>query len=155
MRAINKIIIHCSATRQDKDFDAKDIDKWHRTRGWRKGIGYHFVITLGGDIQKGRALKEIGAHCKGQNEGSIGICYIGGLNLYGKPTDTRTYEQKLRLESLVFKLRLKFGNIKVHGHKEFSKKDCPCFDANEYNKISKYERFLIYIWNVIRRKQNE
>ncbi|GAH04385.1 unnamed protein product, partial [marine sediment metagenome] len=34
-------------------------------------------------------MKEIGAHARGYNRRSIGICYVGGL-LYGEPADTRT-----------------------------------------------------------------
>ena len=49
MRKINEIIIHCSATKEGKDFKAADIDRWHRERGFNK-IGYHYVIDLDGTI---------------------------------------------------------------------------------------------------------
>ena len=63
-RIIKEIIIHCSATQEDKDYTVADIDRWHRARGFKK-IGYHFVIYRNGDIHVGRSLSEIGAHCKG------------------------------------------------------------------------------------------
>lgn len=43
MRAINKIIIHCSATPEGHDYTAADIDSWHKARGWRC-IGYHYAM---------------------------------------------------------------------------------------------------------------
>ncbi|HHD11115.1 MAG TPA: hypothetical protein ENK42_01615 [Deltaproteobacteria bacterium] len=82
MRRIDKIIIHCSAS----DFgSAALIDRWHRERCWRM-IGYYYVILNGyrkkgrynkdddGLIEPGRPIEEIGAHCRGQNRTSIGIC---------------------------------------------------------------------------------
>lgn len=127
MRTINKIIIHCSATPEGKDFRAKDIDLWHKQRGFT-GIGYHYVIDLDGTVEKGRDEALVGAHCVGQNQCSIGICYIGGLDKYGKtPKDTRTEVQKVSLKTLVNNLKNKYPGISVHGHNEFANKACPCF----------------------------
>ena len=81
------IIIHCSATPPSMDVGAKEIDKWHRQRGWRK-IGYHYVITRDGDIQEGRELDEIGAHCRGLNSTSVGVCLVGGVNGKANPKVT-------------------------------------------------------------------
>ena len=99
MRTINKIIVHCSATQEGRDLDAAEINKWHLKRGWN-GIGYHYVVLLDGTIEYGRSIYKQGAHVKGENEGSIGICYIGGVESErgsnGKwiAKDTRTPEQK-------------------------------------------------------------
>jgi N-acetylmuramoyl-L-alanine amidase len=90
---INEIIIHCS----DSDFGDVDlIDQWHKERGW-DGVGYHYVITNGiiahgneydpkmdGEIQKGRELAVMGAHCRGHNYNSIGICLIGRHHFTGR-----------------------------------------------------------------------
>ena len=78
MNKVMYLILHCAATPEGKSFTAKDIDKMHKQRGFKK-IGYHYVIDLDGTIEKGRAENEIGAHCIGYNSKSIGICYIGGL----------------------------------------------------------------------------
>lgn len=91
MRYINEIIIHCSATKEALDFNVNDLRRWHKAQGW-KDVGYHFVITLDGTIEQGRALEEIGSHTKGHNAHSIGICYIGGISKEGKPKDTRTIQ---------------------------------------------------------------
>ena len=97
MRKIREIIIHCSATKEGRNFTVADIDRWHRERGMRC-IGYHFVIYRDGSIHVGRAIEEVGAHCKAHNSISIGICYIGGLSKKGKPKDTRTRDQKAAID---------------------------------------------------------
>jgi len=101
VRKINKIIIHCSATKEGNNVTAATIGQWHKDRGWR-GIGYHYVVALDGTIEYGRSIYETGAHVKNHNEGSIGICYIGGLGSSMEAKDTRTPEQK---ESLLLLLK--------------------------------------------------
>lgn len=130
MRKITEIIIHCSATKEGKYFTVEDIDRWHRKRGF-DGIGYHFVIYPDGSIHAGRPTCQIGAHCKGHNAHSIGICYVGGLSTDGKPKDTRTAAQKASLRALVEQLKEEFPLATVHGHNEFANKACPCFDVQK------------------------
>ncbi|MDR0541153.1 MAG: N-acetylmuramoyl-L-alanine amidase [Dysgonamonadaceae bacterium] len=130
MRKINKIILHCSATKEGQHITTADIDHWHKARGFSK-IGYHFVIYLDGSVHKGRDVEEIGAHVEGQNSNSIGICYIGGLNSAGKAKDTRTEAQKKALIQLVSELKKQYPNATVHGHYEFANKACPCFDVKK------------------------
>ena len=136
MRTINKIIIHCSATPEGKDYTVYDITKWHKERGF-KDIGYHYVIYRDGTIHDGRDIKLVGAHCTGYNANSIGICYIGGVAADGKtPKDTRTHAQKTSLINLIKTLKAKFPGAKVHGHREFANKACPSFDVQkEYKAI--------------------
>ena len=138
MRYINEIIIHCSATKEALDFNVNDLRRWHKAQGWKE-VGYHFVITLDGTIEQGRALEEIGSHTKGHNAHSIGIVYIGGLDKNGKPKDTRTIQQKAALCDLLNKLCKKFPDATIHGHNEFASKACPCFDVQKefgsYNKM--------------------
>lgn len=136
MRTINKIILHCTATIEGKDYRAKDIDRWHKARGW-KGIGYHYVIDLDGTVEKGRKDSEIGAHCSGQNAHSIGVVYVGGLATDGKTAkDTRTKEQKAALITLVKKL-LKQYNLTINNvycHNQFANKACPSFSINTFKR---------------------
>ena len=137
MKKIDKIIIHCSATREfDDSINAKVIDSWHKKRGW-KGIGYHFVILIDGSIEAGRMINKCGAHTKGLNCSSIGICYIGGVeserNEKGKyaAKDTRTLKQKETLLELLLVLRKMYPEAKIHSHRDFAAKACPSFDATE------------------------
>jgi len=130
MRKVDKIIIHCSATKEGQDFNANDINKWHNAKGWN-GIGYHYVIRLDGTVEQGRPVEISGAHTKGHNKGSIGVCYIGGLDANGKAKDTRTPEQVNSLRVLIGALlSLIPAEASVHGHNEFSSKSCPCFNVH-------------------------
>ena len=137
MRQINEIIIHCAATREGRDFTVEDITRWHKARGFAT-IGYHYVIYRDGSIHEGRPLEQIGAHCVGHNKHSIGICYIGGCASDGKtPKDTRTPEQKEALLALLRRLKARFPNATIHGHRDFAAKACPSYDAfREYRQLA-------------------
>ena len=137
MRNIDKLIIHCSATREcDDSVNASVIDRWHKARGW-KGCGYHFIVLIDGTIETGRMIDKVGAHVKGMNKSSIGICYIGGLEKDAKtPKDTRTPEQKESLLLLIKTLNKIYPEATLHGHNEFSNKACPSFDVqSQYKNI--------------------
>lgn len=138
IRDIEEIIVHCSATAEGKDYTVKDIDRWHKARGW-KGIGYHYVVYRDGSIHEGRPECEVGAHCSGHNTHSIGVCYIGGCDKDGKtPKDTRTEAQKKSLIILLKMLKREYPKATIHGHRDFAPKACPSFDATkEYEWISK------------------
>lgn len=131
MRAIKEIIVHCSATPEGKDYTVNQIDQWHRQRGF-DCIGYHYVIYRDGTVHKGRDEQRIGAHCKGHNANSIGVCYIGGCATDGKtPKDTRTAAQKAALVKLLRELRQRYPKAIIHGHRDFAAKACPSFDATK------------------------
>ena len=135
-RTIKEIICHCTATKEGQMVTVADVDKWHRAQGWPNGIGYHYLIYLDGSVHVGRDVDMIGSHCKNHNSHSIGVCYVGGLDLNGKPKDTRTESQKKAFEVLLKKLKQLYPNASIHGHNEFSAKACPCFDVRkEYSKI--------------------
>lgn len=108
----------------------KDIDRWHRDRGF-SGIGYHHVIYLDGSIHRGRPEENAGAHTVGQNATSIGVCYIGGVDEKMKPKDTRTSAQRDALKKIVSDLQQRFPGATVHGHNEFAAKACPSFDVKK------------------------
>ncbi len=133
MRRITEIIVHCSATREGKYFTAEDIGRWHKAQGFAC-IGYHFVVRTDGRIEMGRSIERVGAHCKGHNGMSVGVCYVGGLSRDGQPQDTRTEEQRESMMMLIGVLKRMFPEAKVHGHREFAAKACPCFDAGEEYK---------------------
>jgi len=133
MRRVDKIIIHCTATNPKQDFDVKDIDRWHKAKGW-KGCGYHLVIKLDGTTEYGRSLNEAGAHAFGYNKRSIGIVYVGGVDMDGKPSDTRTDEQKRALRAVIGLLLKDYSKATVHGHNEFNRgKACPSFNVKSEN----------------------
>ena len=88
------IVIHCSQTRPSQDIGAKDIDRWHRERGWLK-IGYGKVIKRDGTIEQGRGDDDVQAHVKGYNHCSYGLCLVGGAKEenWKEPEDNFTAEQ--------------------------------------------------------------
>lgn len=130
MRQIKEIIIHCSATPEGRNWTIKDIEHDHKAKGYKK-VGYHYVVCLDGTIEKGRDENEIGAHCKGHNAHSIGICYIGGLDKKMRAKDTRTAAQKTALVKLVRSLKTRYSGVVVRGHNDYANRACPCFDVKE------------------------
>ena len=136
MRTITLIIVHCSANRAGSALRMADIDSYHRSLGWI-GCGYHYVIPTDGTIEPGRPEEMVGAHCKNHNRHSIGVCYIGGLSKDGKPADTRTDAQRIALRTLLERLRRRYPDALIVGHRDLDpQKVCPCFDvANEYHDL--------------------
>ena len=130
MRSITLIIVHCSAVRPDQQSSAAQIDTWHRERGWKLGIGYHYVVRRDGTIEPGRPEEQIGAHCLNHNAHSIGFCYEGGLDIRGQPADTRTAEQKQAMRQLLEELHGRYPRALIVGHHDLNPgKPCPCYDA--------------------------
>lgn len=127
MRTIKKIILHCSDTADNLSFGFSDIDEWHGKRGFKdpkSGVhcGYHYIVTKEGEWQIGRPESSQGAHTKGQNFDSLGVCWVGKY--------TMTKEQAHAFLLLVWQLLIKHGlsPADVFGHCEFNKqKSCPNF----------------------------
>lgn len=140
MREIEEIIVHCTATPEGRNVTVEEIDRWHKEKGY-KGIGYHYVVYIDGTIHKGREESKFGAHCIGHNTNSIGVCYVGGMdkdNKYAK--DTRTPSQKDALIAILCMLKKSYPKAGIFGHRDFSNKECPSFDAKEeYKYISEYK----------------
>lgn len=136
MRPITEIIIHCSDTNVLRHVSVEEIRSWHRARHF-SDIGYHFIIHQDGTIEQGRPISQVGAHCKGHNRFSIGICYVGGRDAAGKYADTRTSAQRSSLVRLIQRLRHDYPSIRsISGHRDFAPKECPCFDAKtEYKYL--------------------
>lgn len=154
-RRIDKIVIHCSASKEGQKMTVEQIDRMHRKRGF-SGIGYHFVVYLDGSVHDGRDISKVGAHTTGYNTGSIGICYIGGLDNREKIKDTRTLSQKNALYQLVKKLMEMYPIREVKGHRDYSPdtngdgviskyewiKGCPCFEVSEFMRDYGLDKLL-------------
>ena len=142
MRKINYIVVHCSATREGCTLTSEALEAEHRRRGFRT-TGYHYYIRRDGTVLGTRSLELPGAHCRGHNKYSIGICYEGGLDGHGSPADTRTPEQRAALKLLVHQLLETYPGSRVCGHRDLSPdrngngeiepeewiKACPCFEV--------------------------
>ena len=118
-RNINLIVWHCSDSDNPNHDNVETITKWHIERGFAT-IGYHFLITKDGRVHKGRDLDAIGAHVKGHNSRSIGICLTGKTKF--------SKEQKTALKELTERLldsyNLDWDNVKLHNELDVNK-TCP------------------------------
>lgn len=167
MRLINLFVTHCSATPPQCDIGVAELRALHAGefgvpvggvwgeisritgytytgRGW-SDIGYHFVIGRDGRREVGRPLEIAGAHARGSNRNSIGICLIGGVNEHtGQPEANFAYAQYAELVTVLDELYDRWPGAGLDGHRDLSPdvdhdgivtpdewlKECPCFDVN-------------------------
>lgn len=121
---ITKFVIHCSDTPNDRDISAADIHRWHLERGW-SGIGYHKVIKRDGTIENGRPEFWSGAHAKGNNRNSLGVCLIG--------RDRFADVQLHNLCKLLTEWQQRYPAADIYGHYNLdSSKTCPNFDVKAW-----------------------
>ena len=118
------------------DIGVEEIRKWHTDpeedggRGW-SDIGYLYVIRRSGGVETGRGVLEAGAHVRGYNNKSVGICLVGGVDADGNAEDNYTPGQMESLVKLLLGLEVTFPMAFVQGHRDFPDvdKECPCFDV--------------------------
>jgi N-acetylmuramoyl-L-alanine amidase len=144
----NLIVVHCSATPPSADIGAREIRALHEgstdrsviwngnfiaCKGW-SDIGYHYVLPRGTLPQLGRQQNLQGAHVRGYNQTSLGICLVGGIDEEGHPDCNYTRNQWTRLENLVRALLSIYPNCEVLGHRDFPgvTKACPVFDVKAW-----------------------
>jgi N-acetylmuramoyl-L-alanine amidase len=124
------IVIHCSATPPDMDIGVEEIRKWHKARGWRD-VGYHDVIRRDGVIEEGRQVNEIGAHVKGYNKQSVGVCLVGGVDDDNSPERNFTEKQYKSLKRILRFYMALFPDAIIVGHNDLDKhKACPSFKVD-------------------------
>lgn len=104
------------------------INEAHRRRGFPISelgyyCGYQFVVEKTGKIRQARQVNEIGAHCKGMNDKSIGICIVGNFDIpFNKPTNEQTESLKKLLDKLVDKYGI--DPRRIVPHRKFASKTC-------------------------------
>ena len=126
INTVKRIIVHCSASDAPEADNIATIRKWHQLRGW-DDVGYHFFIRKDGAIEKGRDVKYVGAHAKGHNHDSIGICLSGDKDF--------TLDQYIALGALLQVIEIEYGHMTVHPHNEFNEnKTCPNFYSKLFDK---------------------
>lgn len=133
LTSVDHLVIHCSATTINQDIGKEEIDKWHRKRKMF-GIGYHYVIRRSGVLEEGRDHSLVGAHTRGHNNTSLGICMVGGVDEKGKPEENFESAQYETLRSLLKYLKDQHPEADILGHRDFPsvRKACPCFDVKEW-----------------------
>ena len=141
------MVVHCSATRPTQDVGVREITQWHVQRGFDT-VGYHYVIRRNGEMETGRPEKAIGAHAKGHNAKSIGVCLVGGVDGTGKPANNFTDAQFVTLRRLLDELHTRYPDARILGHRDLSPdrngdgiitpneftKVCPSFDVAAWLK---------------------
>lgn len=137
-KATNYIAIHAADTYAYMDIGLAEIDQWHRDKGW-SSCGYHYVIRRDGTLETGREMYSMGAHVKGYNHESIGICMAGGRATDGGPEDNFTTAQYHTLRAVLRQLVRLFPGAAVLGHRNFPNvtKACPCFNVGDWWSTNK------------------
>lgn len=139
------LVVHCSATSATMDIGVREITQWHLQRGFDT-VGYHYVIRRNGKLESGRRESAIGAHVKGHNAHSIGICLVGGVDAANKPENNFSSAQFTSLEGLLKELQNRYPNARILGHRDLSPdkngdgkitanefiKACPSFDIGQW-----------------------
>ena len=136
------LAIHCSATPATMDIGVKKIREWHvKENGW-SDVGYHFIITRSGELQKARSEEYQGAHAPKVNFRSLAVCLIGGTDNKQQWENNFTDEQFTTLKSLIGDLVKKYEIKKIIGHYQVDdRKKCPSFDVPkwlEQNELNDY-----------------
>lgn len=119
---IRLLVVHCSDSEDSQELTALDIHKMHLNFGW-DGIGYHKIINRSGKVENGRPEYWIGAHVKGKNEISLGVCLIGRNKF--------TQKQYLSLEKILKRWKSLYPKAEIVGHRDTgdTPKTCPNFDV--------------------------
>lgn len=132
-QSVRFLVIHCSATKCNRNYTEKLLLRDHKARGFRT-VGYHFYCRKDGSLTQFRKLLEVGAHARPYNRCSIGICYEGGLDEEGRPANTLTHAQHRVIRHLLLQLKILFPQAEIVGHRDLpgaTPKECPCFNAAE------------------------
>ena len=134
LKDVRLLVVHCSDTNNNQNLTAIDIHKMHLKFGW-DGIGYHKVINRSGRIENGRPEYWIGAHVKGNNETSLGVCLIG--------KDKFTKKQFISLKKVLDKWQSLYPKANIVGHRDIGNtmKTCPNFDVKTWLKNVSNERY--------------
>lgn len=144
-KPIKYLVIHCTATPENRSISADDIRRWHLLpppvgRGWKQ-VGYTDMFHLNGTVE--RLVKnnddayvdgwEITNGVAGFNDRARHIVYVGGMSVNGKlAKDTRTPLQLAALAKYVTRFHKRFPSVIIKGHNELAAKACPSFDVQAW-----------------------
>lgn len=147
-RRIDTLVIHCAATPDGRWASVLDVDYWHGRAGFRRQpasevarkhnpelrhIGYHWVIYTNGGLATGRHPSEVGAHARGLNAASLGLCLVGTSRY--SPAQWEQLAAQVRHLCALYHVPLQHANAAngwrgVCGHRDAgANKTCPGFDV--------------------------
>lgn len=137
---VKYIVIHYSATPIEREYPYETLERHHKERGFKEG-GYHFYFPRKGGRIAGRDLTqpgmfEMGAHSKGENAESVGLCFEGGVTLDepNRGQDTRNEAQISAMIETIDDLLARFPDAQVIGHRDMpgAATQCPGHDATAW-----------------------
>lgn len=150
MRQIERIFVHCTASYQATTTEQSLRDEF-KAKGW-KAPGYHYVIKTDGNIIRMLPEEKVANGVAGYNKTALHVAWIGGIDRqHPKGIDNRTEAQRVALFDLVAKLKMRYPQAEILGHRDISPdtnhngvvdpweriKACPCFDAKvEYKELN-------------------
>ncbi len=148
--SVDWLVVHCAASRADMNITIKDIRRLHLQRGF-SDVGYHYFIQRDGTVEKGRTDTTPGAHARGYNMHSLGICMAGGCRHVGpltisaedwyatyawtaKPENNFTPAQFKSLRKILADLKVAHPDAEILGHCDLPgvTKACPSFDVRAW-----------------------
>ena len=151
MRKITRIFVHCTASYQQTT-TIKSLQNEFKAKGW-SAPGYHWVIDTDGNVHQLLSEDKVANGVKGYNANSIHVAWIGGIDKqHPRGIDNRTERQKMALYDWVAKLKMKYPQAEILGHRDISPdmnhngivdpweyiKACPCFEVREeYAELNK------------------
>lgn len=128
------VVVHCSATPPRMDIGREQIRKWHVEERGFSDVGYHWIIRRNGTIEAGRPPWAVGAHARGHNHESLGVCLVGGTDEQGTPEFNFTRAQMEALQNLLTGLTIAYPSVAVLGHRDLPEvhKACPSFNVRAW-----------------------
>ena len=146
-KPLRYLVLHCTATPEGREVTSYMIRHWHTDpvrkggRGWKQ-VGYTDMIHLDGRIERLVPNNEdatvdpweITNGAKGINSESRHVVYVGGVDLCGRPKDTRTAAQLRVMERYVKDFHGRHPDVRIIGHNEVAAKACPSFDVRRWLK---------------------
>lgn len=98
----------------------EQVKSWHLAKGW-DDIGYHYFYEKDGTERTGRPETMHGAHARGYNTSSLGLCMAGNFDL-----TLPTRAQEVSLVSRLQKIQKKWGidSVNFLPHRSVANKTC-------------------------------
>ena len=118
------VIHHSGLLRGDVDSKIEDIHRMHIEKNHWSGIGYHFLIHKGGEIEFARPLECKGAHTFKNNEFTVGICLAGNYQ-FGEPPMPQLQSAVQLVGALCEKYKFPPTDTTIFGHRDLGKTSCP------------------------------
>jgi N-acetylmuramoyl-L-alanine amidase len=148
MGALKYLILHNSATPNNREVTKADIEQWHlKERGWSR-VGYSKLFQRSGnvvdfyDIDSDQWIDadEITNGATGFNSISVHWCFAGGTKkdgsvIFGRPDEIISDNQFLAFRTELNDFLKYHQEVKIIGHNQVANKECPGFNVSELLRL--------------------